>query len=112
MLGNVAQTDEGLTLAMDGMGKLLAPKRWSAFVAYSELPDMLRGDLDEAIGRVMDRGLAGKKEREKLIEDLESHGRKLKQTYASAFADDDEKEQKFLEEERAVVDTRIEELKG
>jgi len=112
MLGNVAQSDEGLSLALDGMNKLLAAKRWSAFVAYADLPEMLRSDLDDAVSRALDRGLAGKKEREKLIEDLEAHGRKLKQAYGTAFSDDDEKEQKFLEEERAVVEARVEELKA
>jgi hypothetical protein len=94
------------------MNKLLAGKRWSSFNAYAELPEMLRSDLDEAVGRASERGLAGKKEREKLIEDLESHGRKLKQAYAAAFAEDDEKEQKFLEEERAVLDAHIDELRA
>ena len=112
MLGNIVPTEEGLSLAMEGMNKLLAGKRWSSFNAYAELPEMLRSDLDEAVGRATERGLAGKKEREKLIEDLESHGRKLKQAYAAAFAEDDEKEQKFLEEERAVLDAHIDELRA
>jgi len=112
MIGNISQGDQGLLLAMDGMNKPLASKRWDAFVAYSELPEMMRSDLDAAVSRTMERGLVGRKEREKLIEELESHGRKLKQTYADAFADDDEREQKFLEEERAVVESRIEALKG
>jgi hypothetical protein len=112
MIGNVSQGADGLSLAMNDMSKPLAAKRWSAFVAYAELPEMMRADLGEAVGKTMERGLAGRKEREKLIEDLESHGRRLKQSYSDAFADDDEREQKFLEEERAVVESRIEALKG
>ena len=37
--------------------------------------------------------------------------RKLKQAYTAAFADEDEREQKFLEEERDVLDSRIDALR-
>jgi len=111
MLGNIAASDEGLSLNIEGTSKLLAAKRSGAFDAYSELPEMLREDLETAVAKAMERGLVGKKEREKLIEDMEAHARKLKQAYTAAFADEDEREQKFLEEERDVLDSRIDALR-
>ena len=110
LLGNVTAGDDGLYLNLGDASKLLAADRHSSFGAFCELPDMLREDLDAAVSAAMERSLAGRKEREKLREELEAHGRRLKQAYAAAFAAEDEREQKFLEEERAVLDAKLTEL--
>ena len=58
----------------------------------------------------LERAQAGKKEKERVRAQLTGWGEKLAGLYNDAMFDEDDKEQQFLEEERALLASRLEAL--
>jgi len=110
MTGTVAKDDDGWSLSRGGRTKALAKRRCEAYEAFGQLPDAFRADVVAEGMAVLERAQASKKEKDKVRSQLSAWGDKLAALYNDAMFDEDEREQQFLEEERALLAARIEEL--
>ncbi len=88
----------------------LISKAKSAGARVVQLPDAFRADVVAEGLAVLERAQASKKEKDKVRSQLRAWGDKLAGLYNDAMFDEDEREQQFLEEERALLAARIEEL--
>jgi len=111
MIGTITRTEQGLyQLSRGGREKDLATRRCEAYEAFCGLPDAFRSDVvDEGLAAI-ERSQAGKKELERVRAQLTSWADKLAVAYNDAMFDEDEKEQQFLEEERALLASALDAL--
>ncbi|MCO4773377.1 MAG: hypothetical protein KDA24_25310 [Deltaproteobacteria bacterium] len=111
MLGTIARGDEGAyALSRGGRSKELAKRRCEAYDAFRALPDAFQADVVEEGHAALERAQAGRKEKDKVRAQLEAWEEKLAGLYNDAMFDEDDKEQQFLEEERALLAARLEAL--
>jgi hypothetical protein len=111
MIGTIARTEEGAyALMRGGRAKELARRRCEAYEAYCQLPDTFRADVVADGEAAVERAQAGNKERDRVRAQLLAWGDKLAALYNDALFDEDEKEQQFIEEERALLTERLSRL--
>ena len=111
MVGTIVLAEGGgYGLSRGGRTKDLARRRCEAYEAFLALPEAFRADVVGEGMATLERAQAGKKERERVRAQLNSWGEKLAGLYNDALFDEDEKEQQFIEEERALLAARLEQL--
>ena len=113
LAGLIEHRDEAGYVLIDGAETMpLAARRFEAFAAFQRLPADFQNDLVEQARSGVTRADASRKERERVVTRLDTWAEKLKSLYRKAVFSDDEAEQRFLEEERDLVSTRADELRG
>lgn len=108
--GNVAQSDEGYEWAMGSVKKKLAADRATAFEAFQQLPQALRGDLEKKANQSIIEKTASVADKKRFRNELSTHLSKVSDLYYLALAEEKDREQRFLEEEKALLEKKIEGL--
>ncbi|QSQ19575.1 hypothetical protein JY651_30205 [Pyxidicoccus parkwayensis] len=112
LFGNIVRDEQGYHWTFAGTRNKLAPERAQAFEAFEAMDPTLRSDLESSSQDAWRHRTVERSERTRLLEEAQAHQRKLTETYARAVAEGRDAEKRFLQEERAVVESLLAELRA
>ena len=111
-MGSIVAGETGFSWSYEGMAQKLADKRSAAFDAFFAMDPDLREELvSTARGKYRVSALE-KRPREQLIEEIKAYLKRLKKEMFKAAANYEETEQRFIKEERTVIEDMIERLEA
>lgn len=108
--GNIQRADAGYDWVLGTVRKKLAPDRATAFEAFQLLDGALRKDLERKVIQGLGERTTSVADKRRFREDLASHLAQISELYYQALAEERDREKRFLEEEKGLLETRIEEL--
>lgn len=112
LFGQISGGPDGFSWQLSGSGGPLGKQRHTAFGALHELDATLRGLMETAAADVWKQRVSDRRTREALKADVETHLANLTKGYAAAVADQDDRESRFIGEERDAVSQLLTELGG
>jgi hypothetical protein len=105
LFGGVVEESGGFAWAFEGTQGALGKDFVSAFAAFVALDPTLRGDIVEGAEQVYRERKAERATRAKLREQVKAQLARARGAYARALADERDADRRFLEEERAILET-------
>ncbi|MEL6346344.1 MAG: hypothetical protein AAFV53_24750, partial [Myxococcota bacterium] len=112
IMGNVVADEAGFSWNYEGMSQKLAPKRSEAFSAFDSMdPDLQQELVDTAAKKYRNQALE-RRPRARLLEDVKAYLKRLKKEMFAAAANYEDAEQRYIKEEREVVDSIVERLEA
>jgi hypothetical protein len=112
IMGSIVAGETGFSWSYEGMNQKLADKRASAFESFFAMDPDLRDELVGTATRGYQNRALEKRPREQLIEEIQAYLKRLKMEMFKAAANYEEAEQRFIKEERAVVESMIARLEA
>jgi hypothetical protein len=106
-LGNIQRSDAGYEWVMEASRGKLGTDRAAAFEAFVNLEPALRKDLEAKVAQSSAERAASAPARRKFKEDLGSHLKAVNALYYQAVAEERDREKRFLEEEKTLLEARI-----
>jgi len=107
IMGTIVAGETGFSWSYEGMTQKLADKRSASFDAFFAMDPDLREELvSTAVKGYRNRALE-KRPRDQLIEEIQAYLKRLKKEMFRAAANYEETEQRFIKEERSVVESLI-----
>ena len=108
LLGNIVSSEEGgFSWSYEGMTQKLGASRVAAFEAFSAMDPDLRGELVQTAAKKYRTRALERRPREQLIEEVEAYLKRLKMEMFRAAANFEDAEQRFIKEEREVVEAML-----
>ena len=112
LFGSIGRDEEGYHWNFAGAKNRLAADRARAFEAFEALDPVLREDLEKSARDAWLQAGAERPSRNKLLEEVQAHQRRLTEAYARAVSEQKDAERRFLQDERTVVEALAAELRG
>jgi len=111
LMGSVVAGESGFSWSYEGMSQKLAASRVEAFAAFEAMdPDMREELVDTAKKKYRTRALE-RRPREQLIEEADAYLKRLKKEMFRAAANYEENNQRYIKEEREVIEAMIARLR-
>jgi len=108
----VTVNEEGFSWSYEGMSQKLADNRIEAFTAFHAMDPDLREELvSTAAGKYRTQGLE-RRPREQLIAEVEAYLKRLKKEMFRAAANYEDNNQRYIKEEREVVEAMLTRLRA
>jgi hypothetical protein len=111
LFGNIVRDEQGYHWAFAGTRNRLAVERGQAFEAFETMDPTLRADLERSSLEAWRQRTVERSERNRLLEEVQAHQRRLTEAYARSVSEERDAEKRFLQEERAVVEGLVSELR-
>ncbi len=108
LFGSVVAADDGYAWSYEEVTQSLGSDRAQAFAGFDGMRPMQRDVLIEAAHDTWRTRMGERRSREQFDEDLRNHLQKIRTALFKAGAEDREAEEKFIEEELAVIEGLIE----
>lgn len=112
LFGSISRDEEGYHWTFAGTKTKLATDRARAFEAFEALDPVLREDLEKSARDSWMNATAERPSRNKLLEEVQAHQRRLTEAYARAVAEQKDAERRFIQDERSVVESLATELRS
>lgn len=112
IMGTIIAGEEGFSWSYEGMTQKLAPKRSEAFGAFERMDPDLQQELVETAARDYRNRALERRPREQLLESVQTYLKRLKKEMFRAAANYEDAEQRFIKEEREVVDSLVARLEA
>jgi hypothetical protein len=110
IMGSIVGGETGFSWSYEGMNQKLGDKRADSFEAFYAMDPDLREELSSTAADKYRVQALERRPREQLIEEVKAYLKRLKKEMFKAAANYEETEQRFIKEERTVVEGLIQRL--
>ena len=112
IMGSIVGGETGFSWSYEGMNQKLGDKRADSFEAFYAMDPDLREELSSTAADKYRVQALERRPREQLIEEVKAYLKRLKKEMFKAAANYEETEQRFIKEERTVVEGLIQRLEA
>jgi len=112
LMGSITRDTEGFSWSYEGMSQRLAASRAEAFEAFEGMDPDMRDELAATATTTYRNRALERRPREQLLEEVRAYLKRLKTEMFRAAANYEDAEQRFIKEERTVVEDLITRLEA